>query len=252
MTVPSAARSPYQGVTQILRFNWRFYAGTSAGLAILGIVLPALPLGARAVALAASLPALFWLCASLLVSHHLYDRFPLYDFHWIARNLSGTPQHWVNIHAGLDETSHLLADLFPDTRRLALDIYDPREMTESSIAQARTTQPTATTRADWRSLPLSSGTVDAVFLIFAAHELRHEAARLRFFRELARVLRSNGEIVLMEHSRDWANFLAFGPGFLHFFSKTAWRRAAAAAGLQVRKELSMTPFVQVFILRRIA
>jgi SAM-dependent methyltransferase len=251
-TARGPCRGPYQGVAQILRFNWRFYAGTSAGLAILGILLPTFPLSpaARALLLVAALPALFWLGASLLVSHYIYDRFPLYDFHWIARSLSRPPQHWVNIHAGLDETSQLLDDVFPNTEGITLDIYDPREMTEASIAQARVARPTAAIRADWRALPLASGTLDAAFLIFAAHELRHYDARVPFFRELAHALRPGGEIVLMEHSRDWPNFLAFGPGFLHFFSQASWRRAAAAAGLQVRSEFSMTPFVHVFILRR--
>jgi hypothetical protein len=65
-----------------------------------------------------------------------------------------------------------------------------------------------------------------------------------------RALQPNGEVVLMEHLRDWPNFLAFGPGFLHFFSRASWRRAVAEAGLQVRIEFSRTPFVHVFILRR--
>ncbi len=86
--------------------------------------------------------------------------------------------------------------------------------------------------------------------MFAAHELRRHEARVQLFRELARVLRPGGEVALVEHLRDWANFLAFGPGFLHFFSKRSWRRAADAAGLQVRTDWSMTPFVHVFMLRR--
>jgi hypothetical protein len=73
---------------------------------------------------------------------------------------------------------------------------------------------------------------------------------VRLFKEVARTLTSNGEFVLVEHARDAWNFLAFGPGFLHFFSQRAWRQAACDAGLTVRCEFAMTPFVHVSILRR--
>ena len=73
---------------------------------------------------------------------------------------------------------------------------------------------------------------------------------MTLFREVVRTLTSDGEFILMEHSRDWPNFLAFGPGFLHFFSQRAWRKAASDAGLTVRTELSMTPFVHAYIMRR--
>jgi hypothetical protein len=56
----------------------------------------------------------------------------------------------------------------------------------------------------------------------------------------------------MEHSRDLWNFVAFGPGFLHFFSQRAWRKAAFEAGLTIRSEFSMTPFVHVYNLRKAA
>ena len=82
---------------------------------------------------------------------------------------------------------------------------------------------------------------DAAFSIFAAHELRDHDQRVRLFVEIARILTPDGEFILNEHSRDWHNFLAFGPGFLHFFSESAWRKAASDAGLTVLTELSMTP-----------
>jgi SAM-dependent methyltransferase len=254
-SAPTTRRGPYQGIAQILRFNWRFYAGTAIAIAALWLVVPRLPLpqGARLLLLAATLPALYWMGASLVASHYIYDRFPLYDLNWIADSLTRPPQRWANIHAGLDETSHRLAALFPQAEGAILDIYDPREMTEPSIEQARRAPGPSRMKAvhaDWRALPLEDHALDVALVLFAAHELRHHDARVQFFGELVRALRSDGEVVVMEHLRDWPNFLAFGPGFLHFFSRVSWRRAVAEAGLQVRIEFSVTPFVHVFILRR--
>jgi SAM-dependent methyltransferase len=235
----------------ILRYNWRFYAGACAGIgAALPIALYASPPW-RTLVLIGVLPALWWLCSSLLVSYYVYDRSSLYSLRWIEGCLSRSPRRWINIHAGLDETSARLAALFPATESRILDIYDPREMTEPSIAEARRVTPSRlqATPADWRALPLPDHAVDTAFLIFAAHELRRPSSRAQLFREIARVLRGGGELVVVEHLRDWANFFAFGPGFLHFLPERAWRHAADAAGLRVRRRTSLTPFVHVFVLR---
>ena len=220
------SRGQYQGMLQILQYNRRFYGSAVAGVAFTMLIsLRAAPMW-RALLLSGAGLTLFWLSSSLLVSHYIYDRFPLYDLSWLARCLSQTPRRWVNIHAGLDEISSLLAALFPSAEGKVLDIYDPREMTEPSIAQARRITPASARAipADWRALPLPDHGLDTVFLVFAAHELRRHEARVQLFREVARVLHDGGEVVLVEHSRDWANFLAFGPGFLHFFSKRTWRQ----------------------------
>jgi SAM-dependent methyltransferase len=249
-TIPM--RGPYEGMLQILKFNWRLYLATAVGAGAALLALPLLPPAGRAVLLLAVAPALFWLASSLAVSHYVYDCFPLYDLDWIARSLARTPRWWVNIHSGLDETSGLLKAVFPDTLGETVDLFDPRTMTEASIRAARKIARPAVPAmpARYDALPFERGALDAVFCLFAAHELRRHEQRVRLFREIARVLAGGGELVLMEHTRDWRNFLAFGPGFLHFFSPHAWRRAIAEAGLAVYSEFSMTPFVRVYILRR--
>jgi len=192
------------------------------------------------------------MASSLIVSHYVYDRFPLYDLNWIARTLRRMPRRWINIHCGLDETSGLLTALFPETAGETADIFDAQVMTEPSIRVARRLTrcaiPAAAARYD--ALAFNAGTFDAAFAIFAAHELRRHDQRVKLFREIARILTPVGDFVLVEHSRDLWNFIAFGPGCLHFFSKRAWRKAACDAGMTVRTEFSMTPFVHVYSLRR--
>jgi SAM-dependent methyltransferase len=249
-TIPS--RRPYQGVIQILQFNWRFYLATAGSIGVALVALPFLPSLGRTVLLLGTAPALFWLASSLLVSHYVYDRFPLYDLNWVCSVLSRAPRRWISIHCGLDETSALLAAIFPDAASQVVDIFDPQVTTETSIGVARRathhTIPSPSMQYD--SLAFPAEWFDAAFSIFAAHELRHHDQRVRLFGEIARILTPGGKFILMEHSRDWRNFLAFGPGFLHFFSEKAWRKAASDAGMTVRTELSMTPFVHAYVLRR--
>jgi SAM-dependent methyltransferase len=246
------ARKPYQGVMQILHFNWRIYLATAAGVFAAALAWPLLPHAGRWLLALCGAPALFWMVASLAVSHYVYDCFPLYDLHWLQRALTRAPRRWINVHAGWDETSRLLQAIFPDAIGEAVDLFDPGVMTEPSIRQAHRINHSVipSTPARYDALPFESATVDAAFVIFAAHELRHRKQRVKFFSEIARVLTAGGECLVIEHARDAWNFLAFGPGFLHFFPQREWRRATQLAGLAMRRELLLTGFVHVFILRR--
>jgi len=236
---------------QIIRYNWSFYALTFLAAAS-SIAAGELVRNRAFRAIAAlGLAMICWMAMSLFVSHYIYDRSSLYDFRWILDKLPRQPRTWVNIHCGLDQSSHLLSSLFPDTKRQILDIFDPSEMTEPSIARARTRNaaPSETCAADFRALPVPSGGCDAVFLIFAAHELRKHSSRRLLFGEVSRVLSANGTVVMIEHLRDLPNFAAFGPGFLHFQSRREWISVAASADLAPVDEFPITPFVRVFLLR---
>jgi SAM-dependent methyltransferase len=236
----------YRGVLQIWKYNRRFYLASLSGFTAAAIASIWMPFVLRALLLAGVSVGLLWTLSSLAVSHYIYDRSPLYDFGWLR-----APHAWLTIHSGLDETSALLRARFPGATARVFDMYDARVMTEPSIAKARelTVNPPCE-RVDWRALPARDGEFDTVFLTFAAHELRERRAREELFREAARVLDAGGTVVLMEHLRDLANFLAFGPGCWHFWPRREWLHAASTAGLRVAEEFPVTPFVRVFQFRR--
>ena len=243
----------YDGMLQILRYNLPMYLAALAGCLAVALAVALLPLP-RPLAVLASLGATgaFLLsAASLLASHYVYDLSPLSSWSWIAGLFSAPPRRWASLHAGLDETFGALERLFPDGGT-TLDIYDPKEMTEPSIVRARRIALAAATPADFRALPFADGSLDAVFLIFAAHELRQPESRLRFFREIARSLAPGGRVVLVEHLRDLANLLVFGPGFVHFLARREWLRLARESGLAVRSESRITPFVMILVLENAA
>ncbi|MBI4661227.1 MAG: methyltransferase domain-containing protein [Verrucomicrobia bacterium] len=239
---------------QIVRFNWPKYVAAVAVCAVSVAVCAAFPEFERVrwTMSGGAACALYWIVASLLVSHWVYDRSKIWQWSWIQETLSGKPNRWANIHAGLDESSPSLMRLFPGSEGTILDIFDPFEMTEPSIVEARCgaagTRCLARKASLW-TLPFADATLDAAFLIFAAHEIRRSESRLAFFKELHRVLKPGGQVVLVEHLRDLNNFLAFGPGCFHFHARGVWLKASAQAGLEVAKEFNITPFVKVFLFK---
>ncbi len=239
----------------IIRFNWPYYAAAGLGLVVIPLMVARLSLPAwiRIAVYASLAPMAAWLVTSIVVSWIVYDRSRLMDWDWVLQALGFSPKSWISLHAGHDESSAALSRLFPGASGRVFDIYDAREMTEGSIAVARrlARNEVAAEAADFRHLPLPRGTIDVAMLLLSAHELRSDESRSALFAELRRVLGPAGRVVIAEHLRDWTNFLAFGPGFLHFHSRRAWLRCFSQHRFDVHREFSITPFVRIFVLRRL-
>jgi len=242
-------RKPFQGVTNIIRFNWHFYAGS------LGFVISALLLtnymseGLRLYMYIVSVLVIGTTLISLAVSHYVYDRSGLYELNWLRE--PGTGDKVININAGLDETSYLLSRKFQHIDLTVFDFYDRLKHTEISIRRARKAYPPFpnTRHVVTTNLPLADQSIDTIFVIFSAHEIRNEAERIEFFKELNRVVKPSGEICITEHLRDLPNFFAYNIGFFHFYSKSSWHRVFQSAHLKVREEIKCTPFISTFILK---
>jgi SAM-dependent methyltransferase len=244
----------FEGVAKIVQFNSRYYVASALGVAsvVLLLIFVRMPIWLEAPALFAATLMLFWTLSSLFVSWYVYDYAGVTRWEWMRPDLHRAPPRWVNIHAGLDESTAALRRLLPDTDGVVVDIYDPATMTEPSIASARRMYPASEPfqTGSAKALPLPDGDRDAIFLLFAAHELRDPDDRTNLFLEVRRILKSDGRILLVEHLRDRPNFIAFGPGFLHFHAARSWRRNIGEAGLVVVEQRKVTPFVQCFILQR--
>ncbi len=240
------------GSLRIFLYNWPIYAGTwgfaSAALLFMLVKKPAF---AVVWILAACAVPLFWSAVSLVVSHYIYDRSPLVSGAWLPALLATPVQTWATIHAGLD--SEIILDKVMPGRCIArLDIFDARVMKSPSIGRARAVTPPnqVSTRCSPTALTLAEASCDAVLVAFTAHEIRITQARERFFKEIYRALRPGGRMVLVEHLRDAMNFVAFGPGFLHFVARHEWLRLAAQAHFVVACEMRVTPWVIVLVLER--
>jgi len=245
-------RGNWQGMWTIAQFNWPFYLAAIFVIitSVTGFFLVSIFFWKIFFAIA-FLGALYFLIGSLGVSHLVYDRSDLYRWNWLEKALSGRPNGQIVIcHAGFDEISASLRNRFPKSSWAILDHFDAEQMTEPSIHRARRMFPpvSGTLPAAFDQWPVPSSSVDVILGLLAIHEFRTVEERSRWFSEAARCTKSGGRIIIAEHTRGIANFLAFGPGFLHFHSRENWRRSWSAAGLRATKEFQVTPWVRIFIL----
>jgi hypothetical protein len=264
-------RRPLQGVAGIVRFNAPFFvaAAVAVVVAVVAAVLLHEPPWLRAVAALAALGALVLSGGALLASYLTYDRSGLYTWAWFDRFVSSTTTSTstsktmttttstttttiAHVHTGLDESTAILRRRYERARVLVYHASDTRAQTEASIARARAIVPRHPDTVDVGLGPLPVRDVDVIVLPMAAHEVRDDDVRARWFQTLAGSLTPGGRVVVVEHLRDARNLLAFHLGVLHFLSRATWHDTFGKAGLVVVEESWVTPLLALLVLRRAA
>jgi SAM-dependent methyltransferase len=238
---------------RIAGYNRRLYVvGVFAVVAgIVFVLAPGVPRDLRIAASVGVLIAAWFTAASFLAFYWMFDRSELLTGRWLPE-LVPAPARWIQINAGLEETTLPLETLFPHTSGRLLDIYQPDAMTEPALARAREREGGVAahgSRPD--ALGIDDASAELIVVMLAAHEIREPARREAFFRELVRALTTNGTIVLVEHLRNIAAALTFGPGLFHFLPRSEWLRLAGLTGLKVARERSITPYVTVLVCERV-
>ena len=242
-------RRKFQGVLNILSFNRHFYVIGLIVLAIIIIGLFLLKVPSIWTIIVFSLFS-YGLLMPLIISAYVYDFSGYYDFKWLKQLQLGELKSGqiVNINAGFDETSFILKNNFPDSRLRVFDFYNPENHTEPAIIRARKVSSTYpdTEQISTNYIPLEDNSIDIVFLLSAAHEIRTHKEKVSFLKECKRICKPNGKVITVEHLRDVPNFFAFSIGFTHFFSKKTWHKAFNEAGFLSFKERKFTPFMSIF------
>lgn len=246
-------RTSFQGVWNIIRFNWTCYAGGLVFVVIALFVAPMSDVVLQWIIAMGVAAALFGIVVSLGVSNYIYDCSGIYDLPWIDE-LKIQPEGVVlNISAGFDETTEVLKSKIPAAEFHIWDFYDSDRNTEISIKRARAAYPA---HPDTRSvhvedLPMGDGQADLICLNMAAHEIRDQRDRVKFFSELHRILKDKGVVCVTEHLRDFPNCIVYNFGAMHFYSKAEWLRVFQAAGFALVTERKMTPFLSTFVLGKV-
>ncbi len=242
-------RRKFQGVLNILSFNRHFY--------VFGLIALALIIASHQIFDWPDL--LFWIIIAaflyglimpLIVSAYVYDYSSYYDFNWLKKYkiVDSDTKLILNINAGFDETSFIIKNIFPKSDLRVFDFYDAERHTEPAIIRARKVSLVYpdTQQIKSNSIPIENNSVDIIFLLSAAHEIRSEKEKVQFLKECHRVCKQNGRVIMVEHLRDFPNFLAFSIGFTHFFSRKVWKKAFEKAGFSSIAEMKFTSFMSIF------
>ena len=179
------------GVGQIVRFNWPYYAVGLGGclVGVMAVRRLELPAVAELCLVALVALGLFWTLGSLFASWWVYDLAAVLDLDWLDDLLGHTPRSWVNVHAGLDQTTEALIRRTGSQPVLVIDLYDPARTNEPSIVRARALRRVRedTVNASPDRLPLREGGLDAAFLpLRGARAARSRRASLALPRTPAR------------------------------------------------------------------
>jgi ubiquinone/menaquinone biosynthesis C-methylase UbiE len=245
-------RKPFQGIYNIIRFNWHFSVLSFVFLLALCIINRFLIAPYLYVSYIIMFGSAAVIIISLSVSYYVYDRSGFYQLDWLDELQLSPTGTMININAGFDEMSAMLKYKYPEASLIVYDFYDPLKHTEISIKRARKAYPPfpGTRHIDPSSIPLENNCANNIFMILSAHEIRTANARTDFFQELSRILKPGGKIVMVEHLRDTFNLLAYNIGFFHFIPKSLWEKAFEKAGLTVSTEKKLTPFITCFALEK--
>ena len=242
-------RRNFQGVLNILSFNRHFY--------VFGFIALALIIGSKCIYnwpnylyWVVILAFIYGLTIPLVVSAYVYDFSGFYNFDWLKKmNIEDTKDKFnLNINAGFDETSYIIKNILPQSNLQVFDFYNAKQHTEPAIIRARKVSLVFpnTQQINSNSIPLNDNSVDNIFLLSAIHEIRKHDEKVQFLKECRRVCKPNGNVIMVEHLRDFPNFIAFTIGFTHFFSKATWKKAFEEAGFTSFKEKKFTPFMSIF------
>lgn len=234
------ARGRLAGVRMVLGYNWPLYLA-GVGAAAAGALMAAWPNRrplVRATGAAVGVGAGWLAVASLAATWWVYDRSELYRWTWLAKSVPVAPHRVMVVHAGLDEASGRVKAVWPSARVESVDVHGGIGATTGSLRRARTETVTASSLAG-REL----AEADVVVAFLAAHEIRTADGRTQLLSRIRRSLRPGGRLVLVEHIRDLANVLVYGPAVGHFYPVDEWRRAVTAADLTLVSEERITPFV---------
>lgn len=242
-------RRKFQGVLNILSFNRHFYV---FGLSVLALLFASRLLfnWPDTIFWLVIIAFLYGLLMPLIVSAYVYDFSGFYDLNWLDNQIKDDRglKLIVNINAGFDETSFIIKNKFPNSDLRVFDFYDAKQHTEPAIKRARKVSMVYPNTQEIASntIPLNDNTADIIFLLSAVHEIRSHKEKVQFLKECNRLCKPEGKVIMVEHLRDFPNFLAFSVGFTHFFSRSTWKNAFENAGFSSFKETKFTPFMSIF------
>lgn len=228
-----------------------FVAGPVIGLAavVASVAIVALPHIARIALGIAGLGALVLTSGAVVATWRVFGPDASRRWDWIQSTASDS-RRWLNLTTGFDDSTGRLRTTTPGAGT-AIDVFDATRSSAAALRRARASFPPSGPSVQIADLAITiePASVDIVFLLMSAHET-HGHDRTALFAAAHHGLVAGGRVVVVEHLRDLANILAFGPGAWHFSRRGDWIETAAGAGLELLDERRLDPWVTGFVFGR--
>ena len=186
----------------------------------------------------------FLMLAALWTAHRLYDTDGLQsDDLLFAMSQAQPTDNLANIDLGLRQQAIMLSRHLTTGRITVIDVYNPQLATSAGLARARLQAPSTKQdpRLTWSDghislLPLPDASVTAVFMSQVLSEFGQHGDRQTLLREIRRILKPSGRLLVTEQTASWLNWLLVGTSSAKLQPAEYWRELLLEAGFDIHRQ----------------
>ncbi len=238
----------FQGTARHLYAQWPGYLLRYGGLILAflmisaGLVLGWQVLVALGIVLLAAV--FFLMLAALWTANRLYDAdgIQVNDL-LFAMSQAQPTDNFANIDLGLRQQAILLSSHLTTGKITVIDVYNPQLATGAGLARARRQAPSAKQdpRLTWYDgqinlLPMPDSSVTAVFMFQVLSEFGQEGDRQTILREIRRILKPDGRLLIAEQTASWLNWLLVGSSTSNLQPVEYWYDLLLDAGFDIYRQ----------------
>ena len=243
-----SSNTRFQGTARHVYAQWPGYLLRYGGLVLAFLLIgTGLAIGWQVlVALGVVLLAavFFLMLAALWTANKLYDTDSLQVNDLLFAMSQALPtNNFANIDLGLRQQAIMLSRHLTTGKITVIDVYNPQLTGDAALARARRQAPSPKPdpRLRWYDgqihlLPLPDSSVTAVFMFQVLSEFSQEGDRVALLREVRRILKPNGRLLIAEQTASWLNWLIVGTNTAKLQPVEYWHDLLQDAGLHVSRE----------------
>lgn len=154
------------------------------------------------------------------------------------------------IDLGLRASAVTLSHHLTTGQLVVIDVFNPQLTAGKELRRARQQAPpvAADPRLDWFDgridlLPLPDSAVSAIFLPMVLSEFNQHGDRQSLLREVNRILRPNGRLLIAEQNTSWLNWLSLDPGSSKLQPFSYWQRLLSQAGFKLLRHENLQDLI---------